>query len=103
MNKIDELITVVQTFKPHLVAITEKWLHDQINDAEIAINDEIHPKILTSLAGYLPAPLAKLFNNSLETGITAVEWKSSIICPIYKKGSKPNVAKYRPPCYHSPP
>ncbi len=39
MNKIDEFITIVQTYKPHIVAITETWLHDQINDAKIAIND----------------------------------------------------------------
>ncbi len=39
MNKIDELITIVETYKPHIVTITETWLHDQINDAEIAIND----------------------------------------------------------------
>ncbi len=39
MNKIHELITIVQTYKPHIVAITETWFHDQINDAEIAIND----------------------------------------------------------------
>ncbi len=39
MNKIDELITVVQTYKPHIVAITETWLHEQINDTEIIIND----------------------------------------------------------------
>ncbi len=41
INKIDELITIVQTYKPHIVAITETWLHDQINDAEIAINDHL--------------------------------------------------------------
>ncbi len=35
----DELTTIVHTYKPHIVAITETWLHDQINDAEIAIND----------------------------------------------------------------
>ncbi len=58
--------------------------------------DEMHPRILTSLAGYLATPLDKLFNNSLETGIIPVEWKSSIICPIYKKGSKHDVANYRP-------
>ncbi len=39
MNKIDELITVVQTYKPHIVAITETWLHEQINDTEITINN----------------------------------------------------------------
>ncbi len=63
--------------------------------------DEIHPRFLTSLAGYLVAPLAKLFNNSLETGIIPVEWKSSIIFPIYKKGSKNDVANYRPICLTS--
>ncbi len=58
--------------------------------------DEIHQRILTSLARYLAAPLAKRFNNSLETGIIPVEWKSSIICPTYKKGSKNEVANYKP-------
>ncbi len=38
MNRIDEFIAIVQTFKPNIVAITETWLHDQINDAEIAFN-----------------------------------------------------------------
>ncbi len=61
--------------------------------------DEIHPKILTSLARYMAANLAKLFNNSLETlflaGIIPVEWKSSTLCPIYNKGSKSYVANYR--------
>ncbi len=62
--------------------------------------DEIHPRILTSVAGYLAGPLAKLFNNSLETGIIPVKWQSSIICPVYKKGSK-HVANYRPICLTS--
>ncbi len=63
--------------------------------------DEEHPRILTSLAGYLAAPLAKLFNKSLETGIIPVEWKSLIICQFYKKGSKHDVANYRPICLTS--
>ncbi len=58
--------------------------------------DEIHPSILTSLARYLVAPLAKFSNNSLETGIIPAEWRSPIICPIYKKGSKNDAANYRP-------
>ncbi len=56
--------------------------------------DEIHPRILTSLARYLAAPLAKLSNNSFEICIIAVEWKSAIICPIYNN----DVANYRPIC-----
>ncbi len=39
MNKIDKLITIVQTNKSHIVTITETWLHDHINDAEIALDD----------------------------------------------------------------
>ncbi len=63
--------------------------------------DEIHSGILTSLAGYVAAPFAKLFNNSLETGIIPVEWKASIICLIYKKGGKNDVANYWPICVTS--
>ncbi len=63
--------------------------------------DEIHTRILNSLAGYLAAPLAKLFNNSLKTGIIPVQWKSSIICPIQKKGSKNDVANYGHICLTS--
>ncbi len=39
ITKIDELITIVQTYKSHIVTITETWLHDQINGAEIANSD----------------------------------------------------------------
>ncbi len=72
-----------------------------LNPSKREGGDEIHPKILTSFACYLAAPLAKLFNNSLETDTIPVEWKSSIIYPIYKKGSKNDVANYRPICLTS--
>ncbi len=39
MNRIDKLITIFQALKTHIVAITKSWLHDQINDAEMAIHD----------------------------------------------------------------
>ncbi len=58
-------------------------------------------EILISLACYLPAPLAKLFNNSLETDIIPVERKSLIICPIHKNGYKKDVANNRPICLTS--
>ncbi len=72
-----------------------------LNPRKCEGSDEMHPRILTSFARYLAAPLAKFFNNSLETGIVPVDWKSSIICPIYKKVSKGDAANYRPICLTS--
>ncbi len=54
--------------------------------------DELHPKILASLAPLLATPLGKIYNNSQATGKIPMEWKTSVICPIYKKGCKNNVA-----------
>ncbi len=48
--------------------------------------DEIHPKILASLAFFFATSLAKFYNNLLASGKIPVEWKSSLICAIYKKG-----------------
>ncbi len=63
--------------------------------------DEIHPIILASLASLLATPLAKLYNNSIATGKIPVEWKSSVICPIYKKCCKNNASNYWPICLTS--
>ncbi len=41
-------------------------------------------------------PLAKVYNNSRPADKIPVEWKSSVTCPIYKKGCKNSVANYRP-------
>ncbi len=37
INKINKLITIVLVYKPHIAAITETWLYDQIIDAGIVI------------------------------------------------------------------
>ncbi len=77
------------------------WQLTHLNTNKSEGADEIHPKILASLASFLATPLAKLYNNSIATGKIPVEWKSSVICPIYKKGCKNNVANYRPICLTS--
>ncbi len=46
-------------------------------------------------------PLAKLYNNSRPDDEIPVVWKSSVTCPIYKKGCRNNVANYRPICLTS--
>ncbi len=74
------------------------WQLTHLNTNKSEGADEIHPKILASLASFLATPLAKFYNNSIVTSKIPVEWKSSVICPIYKKGCKKNVANYRPIC-----
>ncbi len=68
------------------------WQLINLNTSKSEGADEMHPNIPASLTCYLAGPLVKLFNSSLETGIIPVEWKSLIICPIYKKGCKNDVA-----------
>ncbi len=64
----------------HFIIATES-VHLNTNKSEGA--DEIHPKILTSLAFLLATPLANLY--SLAPGKIPVEWKSSIMCPKVAK------------------
>ncbi len=39
LNKFDEVLTLPVSHKPHIIAITESWLHDKISDPEIEIRD----------------------------------------------------------------
>ncbi len=74
------------------------WQVTHLNTNRSEGADEIHPKIIACLASFLAFPFSRLCNNSLVTVKIRVEWKSSVICPIYKKGCKNNFANYRPIC-----
>ena len=50
--------------------------------------DGIHPMLLRSCAYMLAKPLARIYNESLETGILPTEWKTAEIAPIFKKGNR---------------
>ncbi len=39
LKKFDEIITLSVSHKPHIIAITESWLHDKILDPETEIRD----------------------------------------------------------------
>ena len=58
--------------------------------------DQIHPRLLIELAEYIAEPITTLFNLSLRHGSVPEDWKTAIISPIYKKGSRHIAENYRP-------
>lgn len=58
--------------------------------------DQIHPRVLKSLANTLSPVLASLFNLTLLRGTIPSDWSTAIICPIFKKGDRDDAGNYRP-------
>jgi len=58
--------------------------------------DGLHPKFLIMAANALAEPLAMLFRKSIATGKLPLDWKSALVSPIFKKGSKVDPGNYRP-------
>ena len=59
--------------------------------------DNIFPKFLKNISTYLVKPLTLIFRCSLLVGAVPIDWKTSIIVPIYKKNKKPHAcSSYRP-------
>ena len=58
--------------------------------------DGISARVLKECASELAPSISKLFSMSFRTGKLPDEWKSSNVCPVYKKGSKSAPENYRP-------
>ena len=58
--------------------------------------DGLHPRLLKSCAPILAYPLSIIYRKSLSESRLPALWKTSIIIPIHKKGSKYNPLNYRP-------
>lgn len=58
--------------------------------------DGVTPLILRNCAKQMSNPLAVLFNQSMNQCCVPSDWKCSIISPIFKGGSRSDVANYRP-------
>ena len=67
-----------------------------INSNKAMGPDKIHGMVLKTCARSLCKPLALLFTNSYYRGVIPTEWKSAVIVPVHKKGSKTDVENYRP-------
>lgn len=58
--------------------------------------DEVHPYFLKACIDQLSYPLMLIFQASYSQGRLPHSWKSSLVVPIFKKGSKADPLKYRP-------
>jgi hypothetical protein len=58
--------------------------------------DNLHPFVLKNCAVHLAYPLWKIFHQSIRESSLPAAWKSSIVVPIYKKGSRYDPLNYRP-------
>jgi hypothetical protein len=75
-------------------AVKQKLLKLKVDKS--AGPDLLHPRILKELHNELHKPVTHLFNLSLKEGQLPEDWIVSDIAAIHKKGSKANVANYRP-------
>ena len=58
--------------------------------------DKIHGLVLKNCAKSISNPLSLLFSKSYYCGVIPDEWKAALVVPVHKKGSKSDVANYRP-------
>ena len=89
-----------QSFHGHLSSITISCesIATRISslDAEASMGpDGIHPKLLQSCKS-LAYPLYIICKKSLQYGELPLQWKESLVVPIFKKGSRYSPLNYRP-------
>ena len=58
--------------------------------------DKLPATLVKLAAPYIAKPLAKIFNESLLTGIFPSDWNEAKVIPVYKSGTKSNMNNYRP-------
>ena len=67
-----------------------------LDTSSAAGRDEVHPLFLKSCAEAVCFPLLLIFVKSLRSGILPVEWRHSLVVPIFKSGSRCSPLNYRP-------
>ena len=58
--------------------------------------DKLKPKVIKEVRHEIIAPLSKIINLSISTGIFPKMMKEAIVSPVYKKGTKDLISNYRP-------
>jgi len=58
--------------------------------------DHLPNRLLKATSSFILAPLTKIINLSIESGVFPKIWKETQISPVHKSGSKSIINKYRP-------
>ncbi|CAM4697526.1 unnamed protein product [Caretta caretta] len=69
---------------------------EQLNGTKSGGPDNLHPRILKELAHEIASPLARIFNESVNSVVVPYDWRIANIVPIFKKGKKSDPGNYRP-------
>ncbi|CAM5091881.1 unnamed protein product [Eretmochelys imbricata] len=69
---------------------------EQLNGTKLGDTDNLHPRILKELAHEIASPSARIFNESVNSGIVPYDWRIANIVPIFKKRKKSDPDNYRP-------
>ena len=78
------------------LVVTPEVVASKINNMKenrSPVVDGISPKILKETVEQISAPLAHVFNMSLQEGTVPLEWKEANIIPLFKKRFKKQVCK----------
>ena len=108
-NQFSEVFTTSNGTIPNFKCMTDKIVGEiDINPSSVwkllqkllnklsSTPDQLPAYLLKRIAFLVALPLSIIFNDSLTSGQLPDAWKSAIICPIYKKGSKSKAESYRP-------
>ncbi|CAM4308052.1 unnamed protein product [Lepidochelys kempii] len=68
----------------------------QLNGTKSGGPDNLHPRILKELAHEIASPLARIFNESVNSGVVAYDWRIANIVAIFKEGKISDPGNYRP-------
>ncbi|CAM5087852.1 unnamed protein product [Natator depressus] len=68
----------------------------QLNGTNSGGPDNLHRRVLKELAYEIASPLARIFNESVNSGVVPYDWRIANIVPIFKKGEKSDPGNYRP-------
>ncbi|EFP04018.1 hypothetical protein CRE_27617 [Caenorhabditis remanei] len=80
------------SYDPYVIEYVLSKLEPKCNNSPDGIPYIILKKLCTSIA----LPLSLIFNQSIRSGSLPDVWKTAIVIPIYKKGSRSDPGNYRP-------